>query len=225
MQNETADRREASVVKHLENEGVRFSDAAKTVFVSIDQKVPAECRRLLLQRDGAAKLTTLLPRLIPGAEIAEPKNEEIWHLCGLYYFNLGRNYEALAVFSALYDHMLDYQLTAKLRLHKGTPLVRMSECHARLDHPVHSKRYLMLTACEDAILHRGEIPAETTGTYFRMVWGQGISHHLLARYAAQIWRLLQEHEEEARFPEWILQELDHEWITESPHFKKPPYTS
>jgi hypothetical protein len=75
---------------------------------------------------------------------------------------------------------------------------------------------MMLTACEDAIRDRGLIPAETTGTYFRLVWYYGISNGALRRYAAKIRNLAELNKEEARFPEWILQELDQEWMTEYP---------
>jgi len=74
----------------------------------------------------------------------------------------------------------------------------------------------MLTACEDAIKDKGEITSETGGLYFRMVWNFGLSHQELDRYAKTIWRFYRDHPSEALFPEWILQELDQEWITEYP---------
>jgi len=95
----------------------------------------------------------------------DEKVQEIWHLCGLYFFNLGRFHEALAVFSAVYDDMLRYQQVSGKGVHKGIPLVRMSECHEKLGPSLLSKRYLMLTACEDAIRDRGKINPETTGLY------------------------------------------------------------
>jgi hypothetical protein len=112
--------------------------------------------------------------------------------------------------------MLAHQEETRNYGHKGMPLVWMSECHARLGHPVLAKRYLMLTTCEDAVECRGKISSETGGVYFRMVWGHGLPHRELTRYAAAIWRLYQDHSTEALFPEWIMQGLDHEWITEYP---------
>lgn len=44
----------------------------------------------------------------------------------------------------------------------------------------------------------------------------GLSHYELSRYAKDIWRLYQQNPEEARFPEWIIQELDHQWMTAFP---------
>src|SRR5260370_19707441 len=74
----------------------------------------------------------------------------------------------------------------------------------------------MLTTCEDAILHRGTIPAETTGVYFRMVWHHGMAHSELVRYAEAMWELSQENPEASRFPEWVVQHVDQKWITGYP---------
>lgn len=99
---------------------------------------------------------------------------------------------------------------------KGTPLVWIGECHVHLGRPVLAKRYLMLTTCEDAVANEGHIPAEKTGVYFRMVWRHGMAHAELMHYAKRMWELSQQHPDEARFPEWLLQHLDQNWITEYP---------
>lgn len=75
---------------------------------------------------------------------------------------------------------------------------------------------MMLTLCEDAISHGGTIPSETTGTYFRIVWHLGLTHDQVADYASRVWAVQHEHPSESRFPEWILQELDQDWMTEYP---------
>jgi hypothetical protein len=116
--------------------------------------------------------------------------------------------------------LLAYQVGRDTRVHKGTPLVWISECHAALGHPVLAKRYLMLTTCEDAIIHKGKIPPGTTGVYFRIVWRHGMSDAELARYAEEMWRLSEKYPEPARFPEWILQHLDKNWMTEYPTAKE-----
>jgi hypothetical protein len=162
-------RQPVSVVQHLRSEGHAINEGAMGVFGEIDKKVPEELRYFLTRRDGATVLCESLPTGIVPGPIAAENVQEVWHLCGLYFFNLGRFHEALAVFSAFYDQMLRYQEESGNRVHKGTPLVRLSECHERLGHAVLSKRYLMLTACEDAIRDNGEIDAETTGLYFRMI--------------------------------------------------------
>jgi hypothetical protein len=42
-------------------------------------------------------------------------------------------------------------------------------------------------------------------------------------YAAQIWKLFQDNPEGALYPEWILQELDQEWMTEFPTIREATY--
>lgn len=139
----------------------------------------------------------------------------LWELCGLFFLNRNRLHEAQAIFYVLYDHMLSHQESTGIYVHKGMPLVYISDCHTRLNHPVLAKRYLMLTACEDAIRGKGEIPP-TTGAYFRMVWKHGFTHQEVIRYAAEIWHFYQSHLKEAMFPKWILQELDQKWMSEYP---------
>lgn len=171
--------------------------------------------------DGAARLRSELPRVLPPEEAAAPgKAQRVWELCGLYYFNAGRSHEALAIFQSLYEHMQLFQHNAQRHTHKGMPLVWVSDCYGRLNCPVLAKRYLMLTLCEDAILHKGTIPLGATGVYFRLVWIYGMSDSELARYASTMWRLSNEHPEDALFPEWILQELDQQWMQEYPSLEE-----
>jgi hypothetical protein len=73
------------------------------------------------------------------------------------------------------------------------PLVWMRDCFAGLGHPLISLRYLMLTLVEDAIHEGGTIAPETTATYFRMVWGGGLSDGDLKRYAKSAAELAQAH--------------------------------
>ncbi len=194
--------------------------SAMTLQEEIEAKVPASLRLLLDQRDGPAQLLKRLPTTLSPADVSTSSDaNRVWELCGLHFLMnqpQPRFYEALGIFSSLYDHMLAYQETSGCQVPKGLPLVWMSECHARLGHTVLAKRYIMLTAIEDAIRERGHIPAETTGAYFRAVWQHGIPDDQLSRYAVQAWDLFQAHSLEARFPEWILQELDQDWVTEYP---------
>ena len=182
----------------------------------IQEKVPPNLIALLEEHDGAAHLAETLPKNFAPIDIATPsERQRAWELCGLYFLNLYRFHEALPIFSALYDQMLVHQESTGTYVHKGMPLVYISDCHARLDHPVLAKRYLMLTACEDAIRGEGKI-APTTGVYPRMVWTYGFSHQEVNRYASEIWDFFRQHPEEALFPEWILQEIDQEWMTDYP---------
>jgi hypothetical protein len=111
---------------------------------------------------------------------------------------------------------MEIQEEKHVRLHKGTALVRISDAHATMGHSLTAKRFMMLTICEDGLAFAGSIPPETTGSYFRAVWQYGISHDQFNEYAARAWNLWRGHEREARFPEWVLQELDQKWLVDYP---------
>jgi len=182
--------------------------------------VPPQVVAKLIRRDGAAHLVGLLPKIVPLKDVAKPEGEGVWQYCGYFYYNLQRYHEALGVFSAMYDQMLAYQLETKTHIHKGMPLVRISECHSKLNRPMLAKRYLMLTACEDAIRSKGKIVPEETGVYFRLVWERGFSHYLLVNYARDVWEISQQDPPESLFPEWIMQELDQDWMVEFPSMEE-----
>ena len=141
---------------------------------------------ILDERDAAARLITLLPKRYTPAQVAEDA-ARIWELTALYFLNSERVHEALGIFWRLYQQMLDAQQTAG-RIHKGMPLVWISDCFTRLGFPVHAKRYLMLTLCEDALRENGTVSPNTTGTYFRLVWGKGLSDEELQRYSHRFLR-------------------------------------
>jgi hypothetical protein len=101
------------------------------------------------------------------------------------------------------------------RVHKGMPLVWMSDCFLRLGRPVHAKRYLLLTLCEDAIAWKGTIPPGSTGSYFRLVWG-GLPDREFRRYAMRFWELASTERKASLFPEALLQRVDDDWLTEVP---------
>ena len=116
-------------------------------------KLPADLVPLLEQRDGSAKLLRQLPIVFPSEDVCTPTDQQrAWELVGLFYLNQKRIYEALPIFSSLYDHMLSAQERKQRYCHKGMPLVWIAECYSRLGFPTLTKRYLMLTLCEDAIL-------------------------------------------------------------------------
>ncbi len=182
-----------------------------------NSKVPKRLRALLEQQDGAAKLVRRLPRSISPREAATSADlQRRWELCGLYYLNRGRFHEAIAVFHGLYDHLLAYQDENRKQTHKGMPLLWLSHCHGRLGHPVTEKRFLTLTACEDAIRGRGTVNLPETGVYFRLVWSFGLTHEQVTTYAKACWELYKSNRRQGRFPEWILQELSPEWSTDTP---------
>lgn len=96
------------------------------------------------ERDAASRLITLLPTRYLPAQVAQPPGDRIWELAGLLFLNSGRVHEALGIFWGLYQQMLEAQ-TGSTRVHKGMPLVWISDCFRNLRFPVHAKRYLMLT--------------------------------------------------------------------------------
>jgi hypothetical protein len=177
--------------------------------------LPDECARVMEQRDGSAQVTVLLQRSFDPRETADGQCA-IWDNCARYYTVQGRFHEALSIFSAMYAKLMDMQENRGERLHKGTPLVRISEIHGLMGHPLIAKRYLMLTLCEDAISSKGNIPIDSTGSYFRAAWLHGISDEQFRRYASDAWNASQKDSQAQRFPEWALQELDQKWMTEYP---------
>lgn len=186
-------------------------------FIELKSKIPQALLPLFDRRDGAARLARELSKRISPEDLAEKDNlRRAWELTGLFYLLQTRFHEALQIFFSLYDHLLAAQEKMNFYNHKGMPLVWISESYSSLNYPVLAKRYLMLTLCEDAIREKGKISPDTTGVYFRLVWGSGLPDSELKRYAKQIYKLSQNNPRESLFPEWILQELDQNWMTEFP---------
>jgi hypothetical protein len=191
---------------------------------TIADVIPKNLIGILKHRDGAAKLLKRLPRRYDPQAVAKTTLKEgpgsphnVWESCGCIYKDNERYHEAIAILESLYEHLLLYQVNSGKRTHKGAPLVWLSECHAALDRPVIARRYLMLTACEDAILHKGQIKSVVDGGfYFRAAWKHGLPHALLERYLTEIWSLRKKFPKQTRFPEWIIQHLDQEWMTVYP---------
>lgn len=180
------------------------------------ESISPELLRLAQERDGAARLLKDLPGRFPPKEIAnEGKQQRSWELAGLFYLTTNRWPEALSIFRLLYQHMLRAQEDSGQRSHKGMPLVWISDCFARIGCPVHAKRYLLLTLCEDALREKGAISPNSTGSYFRLVWG-GMPDSEFRRYAARFWEVAQAEPKAAMFPEALLQRVDDDWLTEVP---------
>lgn len=178
------------------------------------KKVPKSILKLLEQQDGAENLRTQLGKRFKPADVSsETEQRRAWELCGLYYWNRGRMWEAISIFNGLYEQMHVFQKRTGKRCHKGVPLFWIYDCHVRLGNPVLAKRYLMLTLCEDAVSDKGTISPQKTGTYHRIVWG-GMPHAKFVDYASEFWRLFQRNKHEGRFPEWLLQQVDQDWMTE-----------
>jgi len=179
----------------------------------IRRRLPPQCSSLLDERDGAFRVVKHLQACVDPSETKEGQCE-VWDGCASFYVAQGRFHEALVIYHAMYAKLMDTQTTRDERKHKGTPLVRISEIHGYMGHPLLAKRYIMLTLCEDAIGAGGRIPINETGSYFRAVWQHGIPDHEFHRYASDAWNASQLDAQAARFPEWALQEVDQKWMTE-----------
>jgi len=185
--------------------------------LKLKERLPETLYLLLERRDGATELARELPKNFDPTSVMDGlPAQEAWTSIGAFYASQNRDHEALLIYSALYDQMLVAQEERGTRYHKGTPLVWMSDCYARLGYTSISRRYLILTLVEDAIREFGKVSPDTTGVYFRLVWGGGLSDAQLKRYAEEIYRLNQESSTEALYPEWIVQHLDRSWITQVP---------
>jgi hypothetical protein len=169
----------------------------------------------LTEPDTISQLLATLRLKYPPTQAVGQNGGRAWDYSGLVLREQGRLHEALAVHCAHYEHLLEGQQPGA-RIHKGTPLVRISDCFGALGYRVHAQRYLMLTLCEDAIQGNGVISAQNTGVYFRLVLG-GVTAEQLQAYAADFFELATQLPDDALFPEALLQRLDDDdWLTAFP---------
>jgi hypothetical protein len=124
----------------------------------------------------------------------------------------------------MYYHFLAHQASSGIRVHtKGMPLVWLADIYFSLGFATLSKRYLMLTLIEDAITLKGRIDPVQTGSYFRLAWKHGLTDNEIQRYSKKIYQIGKSHTFESMFPEWVLQELDQDWIVEVPNPNEASY--
>jgi hypothetical protein len=186
-------------------------------WVLIEKRIPKEFWSLLVDRSGAAKFIKEFPNIFNADRFGtDIEAQTCWERVGNFYKIQGRFHEAISIYFSLYNQCLVAQEKTGTRVHKGTPLVWISDCYSVLQFPVLAKRYLMLTLCEDAIRESGSVSPNTTGVYFRLLWGSGLPDSELQRYAEEIYKLSQSNPEDNMYPEWIIQELDQNWMTEFP---------
>jgi hypothetical protein len=184
----------------------------------LESRTKFALRNELEARDSAVRIVaSLSPRFAPD-DLAEGEGDarRLWEKAGLFYLWNKRYHEALSVFSALYDCLLETQDLLVTRLHKGMPLCWISDCYWEMGFPALAKRYLMLTLCEDAISHSAQVQLDDSGVYLRMVWRHGMTDDQLRRYFAKCHGYYATLGEQCRFPERVVQELDQEWMTELP---------
>jgi hypothetical protein len=170
--------------------------------------------------DGGFRLAELLsakftPRTV--SELAEPESpHKLWEDLGNIYLKSNRHFEAIAVYSQLYQHFIEHERTNKCSVHKRMPLIWISDCYRQLRCPVLAKRYLMYTLCEDAIRGCGVNDLRRSGVYHRALWQHGMSVGMLTELAGEARQRAGEVEDEKRFPERILMEISDQWMSESP---------
>jgi hypothetical protein len=196
---------------------------------NIGKYLPTDLAVLLDDRAGAATLIKKLPLFFTPTEVLhnpgkpKPKKVHIWECIALYYKNKGRFFEAINILLALYDHMVQAQEITGIRGHKGMPLLWISECYYALQFSLISKRYLMLVLIEDAITESGHVSPDTTGSYFRLVWLRGMTDQQFSSYAEKVFEISTQSPKESMYPEWILQNLNQDWIIEYPSPQEANY--
>jgi hypothetical protein len=198
----------------VDNEFAPLTTGQDDVLVHELKSLAPDVVTLLDQRDAASRLLEALPTKYPTSQMGQVNPTRAWELTALWFFQRGRVHEALSLFWRLYQHMVSAQDIG--RIHKGMPLVWLSECYGHLGFPVHAKRYLMLTLCEDAIREGGVIAPNTSGVYFRLVWGKGLPDSELKRYANRFFELHEQNPEASKYPEELLRQVDDRWLIEAP---------
>jgi hypothetical protein len=181
------------------------------------ENLPEELRQYLGLPHGAALVANGLAQTFSASAVATLSAEhKVWEGVGFFYREQQRYPDALVIYSKLYDQLLAGQEEADTWCNKGTPLVWMSDCYSALGYTAISHRYLMLTLVDDAIYWRGEVSPTETGSYFRLVWRGWLSEAELRRYSKEAYKLYKTSPRTARYPEWVLQHLDRDWITQAP---------
>lgn len=174
---------------------------------------------------GAAILVNELPEELPPEQVAKlgTKERKVWESIGTFYRSQQRWYDAIAIYFSMYYHFLHYQKSSGLRVHKGMPLLWLADCYYFLGFASLSQRYLMLTLIEDAITMNGEIDPIKTGAYFRISWRHGLTDNEINQYSEEVYKTYNEYVSESLFPEWVLQELDQDWVSEIPSPNEASY--
>jgi hypothetical protein len=189
---------------------------------TVQQQLPQELH-VLEKRDGASAFIYGVDAAngFSPVEMAESEERQaLWEQVGLFFRKKSGPGEAVGVFHKLYDHILQAQATKDCWYYKGLPLVWISDFYKALGYVAIAHRFLMLTLIEEAIRTGGTIPPGTgmqgSGSYLRLVWPGLLSDKDFHRYAKESFDLSQANAQESRYPEWVLQELDTDWMTRPP---------
>jgi hypothetical protein len=183
----------------------------------IEKRIPSDYSELLIDRSGASQFSTALPHIFKvEGFINDTEAHTCWERIGNFYKNQRRFHEALLLYFGLYYHLIKAPNSTGKWVQKATPLVWIAECCSQLGYNALAKRYLMLSHIDDSIAMKGDVSPGGTGVYFRMVWHKGFPDSELRRYAKEVYPLFEKSQETCLYPEWVLQNLDENWLTEIP---------
>ncbi len=173
---------------------------------------------LLKSVDGGPQLAELLPQMFTPSQVCTDYEQVFrpWELICLYLLNTNSVWDAHALLWAFYDHQLQFQEESGAWFNKATTLLWMAECHRLAGQPVLTQRYLMLALVDDAISSKGPIKPQSTGVLYRLRLYSGMPDSTLQQYAVRGNELYRANPEGGIYPEWILQELDDDWVTAVP---------
>jgi hypothetical protein len=196
--------------------GVWLTESAKNPHVMAGEypSISDELDRLFKsQRDLPATICKMIGTATRAEDFASNTHAATagWDCLANRLVTEGRVFEALSLYYALYERMLQMQLDLDARFHKGIPLVRIADLYRQLKFAAHEEHYLMLTLCEDAVRGEGVVSPNDTGIYFRLVWLCGFSDMQIHRYAREINDAALKDPQGAFFPEALLLHLDRRW--------------
>lgn len=194
-------------------------DFIKSMVLKEDDKNPVvfqdEYLEILQSRHGHIKALEKLKTFFFNCTSETPdENQRVWEIVGYYLKATNRINQAIYIFEQLYEHILNYQFIKNKRIHKGLPLVLISQYHLESGRPATSLRYLMLTLCEDAIRDLdsvGHLDKAEGGVYFRLAFQWGMPDSVIDAYAQRLNELSKEDPTNSFFPEWMLQSIDNNW--------------
>ncbi|MGV7929387.1 MAG: hypothetical protein AB2L13_10855 [Spirochaetota bacterium] len=183
-------------------------------------KIDNKYWELIKNRNGADLIIPELKNESANGKIIDINLHIKWESIALFYrYNQNQYHQAIQIIQALYDQMIDYQIESGNRIHKGMPLVWLRDFHLLLEHPVLAKRYAMLTLCEDVIRDFNDkktLNKNDGGIYFRLNWYHGMSDKEIDSFSTLIYEKYKDNQELSKFPEWIIQNIDNNWLIENP---------
>jgi hypothetical protein len=180
-----------------------------TVLADLAKHLPPESMQYLREPDGAYPITERLKAdADPSCE--DPFNTK-YYLVAQYYALTDRLEVAAYVYWQQYDALQTHEQHTGTRLHKGYPLVKLSEIYERLGWGSLAERYRMLTLVEDAITSNGHCDRKLGGVFWRL-WPRQIANpEAIDTHFAVAHKNVETYEDFGFCPEAVLQELDGGW--------------